>query len=191
MTTPAPRPLPHDPYIIAVCEALTAAGLEPAEFWTSDGETVGTYCYLNAVITLDPSGTHDVDHDDIPVGTPWPHGLILIWEWHTGREENTERGALWMFAEVKADGSNEYPTWLPVHGDTGPEVLAEAARMVVDRRITPGHFHNGGYPGGTFDFQGRHWEQAAELETACAAWDTDDAEPAAPAVSGAGTEGGR
>lgn len=71
------RNLPHDPYITAVCDALTEAGLELTDHcWTDDGETRGTYCYLNAVITLDPSGTIASDDEDIPVGTPWPHGLL-------------------------------------------------------------------------------------------------------------------
>ena len=72
--------LPHAPYITAVTEALSFARLTPAEYWTSDSETRGTYCYLNAVITLDPSSTYDLDHEDIPAGTPWPHGLLLTWE---------------------------------------------------------------------------------------------------------------
>lgn len=81
------KPLPHDPYITAVTEALTAAGIPLTDHsWTDDGETRGTYCYLNAVTTLDPSGTITSDDEDVPADAAWPHGLLLIWEWHTGAE---------------------------------------------------------------------------------------------------------
>lgn len=169
--------LPHDPYISAVTEALTSAGVEPADYWTSDAETRGVYCYLNAVITLDPSGTHDLDRDDIPAGVTWPHGLLLIWEWHTGLEEDgePERGPVWQFAELKGDGSNEYPTGLPVHGYAAPGAVVEAARLVIDGRIKPGHFHNGGQAGWDGGLVGGNWAQADALETAAGAWATKEA----------------
>ncbi|MET9729654.1 hypothetical protein ABZZ79_03005 [Streptomyces sp. NPDC006458] len=172
------RTLPHDSYIEAVTETLTANGLKPAELWTDDGESRGTYCYLNAVITLDPSGTHDTDDEDLPEGTPWRHGLLLIWEWHTGIEEEDgepERGPLWLFAELKADGSCEYPTTLPVYGYASPAAIVEAARKVISREIGAGHLFNGGTP--TWDGQliGDSWEQHAELDAACEAWGTDEA----------------
>ncbi|MET9729739.1 hypothetical protein ABZZ79_03430 [Streptomyces sp. NPDC006458] len=176
------RALPHDPYITAVCDALTAAGLElTGSSWTDDGESRGTYCYLNAVITLDPSGTHDTDDtddEDLPAGTPWRHGLLLIWEWHTGIEEEDgepARGPLWLFAELRADGSNEYPTTLPVYGYASPAAIVEATRKVISREIGAGHSFNGGTP--TWDGQliGDSWEQRAELDTACEAWGNDEA----------------
>jgi hypothetical protein len=160
--------LPHDPYITAVCDALTTDGLEPADHsWTDDCETRGTYCYLNAVITLasGDEGARDA--------AAWPHGLLLIWEWHTGVEADQgepDRGPVWLFAELKADGSNEYPTDLPVHGYASPAAVVEAARKVVAREIDAGSFHghsgprwNGGVIGGT-------WERHAELDAACEAW---------------------
>ncbi|WP_262702027.1 MULTISPECIES: hypothetical protein [Streptomyces] len=169
--------LPHDPYITAVIDALTAAELKPAEWWSSDGETKGVYCYLTAVITLDPSSTHDLDAEEIPSGTPWPHGLLLIWEWHTGREENgdPERGPVWQFAELKRDGSTEYPTSLPVYGYASPAAIVEAARKVIDRSIGAGHFHNFGEPKWSGGVIGDSWERADELEAACAAWETTGA----------------
>jgi hypothetical protein len=162
----------HDPYITAVTEALSFARLTPAEYWTSDSETRGTYCYLNAVITLDPSGTYDLDDEDIPAGTAWPRGLILIWEWHTGREEggDPERGPSWQFAALKADGSNEYPTGLPVYGYASPAAVVEAARKVIDHSIKPGHFHNFGQPGWDGGIVGDSWERADELDAAATAW---------------------
>jgi len=161
--------LPHDPYVTAVCEALSAAGREPTDStWTDDCETRGTYCYLNAVITLDPSGTitrgRDADNAD------WPHGLLLIWEWHTGIEAEygePERGPIWQFAALKDDGSNDYPTWLPVQGYASPAAIVEAARKVIARDIGAGHFHNGGQPTWDGGVIGDSWDRADELEAAC------------------------
>lgn len=175
-----PRTLPHDPYITAVCDALTEAGLELTErCWTDDGETRGTYCYLNAVITLDPSKTSELDRDDIPTDTAWPHGLLLIWEWHTGIEAEygePERGPQWTFAELKSDGSNEYPTDLPVYGYASPTAVVEVARKVVGNEIKPGSFHNlGQWRGWDGGIIGDSWERADELDAACEAWGTDEA----------------
>lgn len=175
MTT---RTLPHDSYIEAISDALTKAGLEPTDHsWTDDSESQGTYCYLNAVITLDPSGTVGMWREDIPAGTPWPHGLLLIWEWHTGIEADQgepDKGPLWKFAQLKDDGSTEYPTELPVYGYASPAAVVEAARKVIAREIGPGHFHNFGraqWDGGVI---GDSWERADELEIACDAWAVEE-----------------
>lgn len=169
-----PRALPHDDYITAVCDALTAAGLEPGDgTWLSDSETRGMYCYLGAVIELDPSNTRNLCRDDIPAGTAWPHGLILTWEWHTGAEADQgepEKGPYWEFAAMKDDGSNEYPTQLPVYGYASPAAVVEAARKVIDHSIGAGDFYNGGQPrwdGGTI---GDTWQQADQLDAACETW---------------------
>ncbi|MFE7954438.1 hypothetical protein [Streptomyces sp. NPDC057413] len=172
------RELPQDGYIEAVSEALTAAGLEPTDHsWTEDSETRGVYCYLNAVITLDPSGTVGDWPEDIPAGTPWPHGLLLLWEWHTGAEEGgPEKGPLWQFAELKADGSSEYPTDLPVYGYASPAAVVQAARKVIDREISPGSFYNLGQPHGwDGGIIGDSWERADELDAACEAWGAKEA----------------
>ncbi|MGM9380304.1 hypothetical protein [Streptomyces antibioticus] len=168
------RALPHDPYITAVGDALTAAGLELTDYcWTDDGETRGMYCYLNAVITLDPSGTVGVFAEDIPAGTAWPHGLLLIWEWHTGIEAELgepEKGPIWQFAELKADGSSNYPTDLPVYGYASPAAVVEAARKVISREIGAGHFFNGGWAAWDGGIIGDSWERADELDAACETW---------------------
>lgn len=171
-----PRALPHDPYITAVCDALTAAGLEPTEDWTDDGETRGTYCYLNAVITLDPDHTHDLDHDDIPADAQWPHGLILIWEWHTGAEDGEPgRGPQWLFAELKRDGFNEYPTSLPVSGYASPAAVVDAARKVIAGEIGAGSFYGYGRPKWDGGLIGDSWDRAGELDAACETWGTAEA----------------
>lgn len=172
------RTLPHDPYITAVCDALTAAEQELTEqCWTDDGETRGTYCYLNAVITLDPSGTIASGDDDARDNAAWPHGLLLIWEWHTGIEAEhgePERGPQWLFAELKDDGSNEYPTGLPVYGYASPAAIAEATRKVLSREIGAGNPFSFGaamWDGGII---GDSWERADELDAACEAWGKDE-----------------
>jgi hypothetical protein len=168
------RTLPQDPYITAVCDALTAAGLEPTDYTrTDDCETRGTYCHLNAVITLDPSGTLASDEEDARDGAAWPHGLLLVWEWHTGVEADQgepSKGPVWLFAALKADGSNEYPVSLPVYGYASPAAVVEAARKVLAREIKPNPYSmfgevlwDGGVIGGT-------WERHAELDAACETW---------------------
>ncbi|MEV2203718.1 hypothetical protein AB0E11_27680 [Streptomyces fradiae] len=167
--------LPHDPYITAVVEAFTAAGLEPTEHWTDDGETKGTYCHLNAVITLDPSGTHDLDDEDVPAGTPWRHGLLLAWEWHTGAEEGWEKGPFWEFAALKADGSCQYaPATLPVTGYASPRAVVDAARKVIAREIKPNSSSMFGdviWGGGII---GEAWERHVEVDAACEAWGAEE-----------------
>ena len=150
------RQLPHDVYITATVDALTAAGLEPADAWTSDAETRGTYCYLDAVITLDPD-TSGLDADR------WPHGLILTWEWHTGIEDDEpERGAYWEWAHLVDShgqcGEREAFTTL---GCPSPAYVVESVRALIERRnqSTPAE----------------RWEHADELDAACEAWGADEA----------------
>lgn len=130
---PETRTLPHDPYITAIVDALTEAGLEPADSWTSDADTRGVYCYLNAVITLDP------DTSGLPKET-WPHGLVLIWEWHTGLDDyDTERGPSWQWAcGVDSHGQTEQPDSLPVPGWVAPAMLAATvATLAHAGKATP------------------------------------------------------
>lgn len=165
---------PHDPYIDAVVTALEDAGLTVPDSRTDDGETRGTYCYLNAVVELDPSGVHDIPAEEIPAGTAWPHGLLLIWEWHTGIEADQgepDKGPQWLFAELKDDGSNEYPTVLPVYGYASPAAVVDAARKVISCEIQPGDFYNlGQWRGWTGGLIGDAWDQADTLDAACEAW---------------------
>lgn len=176
-------PLPHDPYITAVADALTTAGLNVVDGHTDDAETHGTHCYLNAVITLDPSGTADLPGDQL-IEAPWPHGLILAWEWHTGTEDDgPEHGPQWWFAALNADGSNEHPTDLPVYGYASPAAIVEAARRVIGHEIRPASTHDGGqWRGWTGGIIGDAWDHANELDAACEIWAADEAEDAAIAA---------
>lgn len=171
-----PRTLPHDDYITAVIDALTAAGLAPAEHWTSDGETKGTYCHLNAVITLDPSNARDLDDEETPAGTPWRNGLILSWEWHTGAEDGWEKGPFWQFAALKEHDVCQYPpVQLPVYGYASPAAVVEAARKVIAHEVKPDPYSSFGaaiWGGGVI---GDTWERHAELDAACEAWGSAEA----------------
>ncbi|MDT7847245.1 hypothetical protein [Streptomyces justiciae] len=163
------RTLPHDDYIEAVYAALENAGLPVQDAFTEDSETRGLYCYLNAVITIDLVYTSH--------GEDWPHGLLFIWEWHTGIEADQgepDRGPVWLFAEAKSDGSNEYPTVLPVYGYASPAAVVQAARKVIAREIGPGSFN--GISSARWDGEliGGSWDQADELNAACEAWGTDE-----------------
>lgn len=163
------RTLPHDDYIEDVTVALDEAGLRVKDIRTDDCETRGTYCYLNAVIELDLYGTSFEE--------AWPEGLLLIWEWHTGIEADQgepDRGPVWQFAELKGDGSNEYPTDLPVHGYASPAAIVEAARYVIAREIGAGSFYSYGAPKWDGGIVGGSWERADELDAACEAWGAED-----------------
>ena len=63
--------LPHDSYMAAVADALTAWGVTPSQWWTEtpDGEQ------LDAVFLWD-DGTPSPEH--------WPYGVYLGWDQHAG-----------------------------------------------------------------------------------------------------------
>lgn len=121
MTT---RTLPHTSYIDAVEAALTEAQMKPEQVdaFVEDSYDVA---YLRGVITLTP------DTSGIPASR-YPHGLLLIWDWHTGLDDDNERGADWQWARVNKDGSNTWPyNELPVPGWVAPPMLAAAAATLA------------------------------------------------------------
>jgi hypothetical protein len=150
--------LPQDTYIAAVAAALNAAGIDVADRWTSDGESKGIHPYLDAVITLAPiDGQGDDDG--------WPDGLLLLWEWHTGLEDGgPERGPVWRWAELHADGSNEHPDELMVAGYASPDAVVTAARKAIAHELGA-------------ELIGGSWEYAGVLNAACEAWGAGE-EPA-------------
>jgi hypothetical protein len=121
---PETRTLPHDPYITAIVDALTEATLVPeqADAFVEDSYDVP---YLRGVITLTP------ETSGIPADR-FPHGLILIWDWHTSRDEDYDRGPIWQWARLNDDGSSRYPYEpLPVPGWVAPAMLAATAATLV------------------------------------------------------------
>ncbi|CAL9663773.1 hypothetical protein SUDANB1_07108 [Streptomyces sp. enrichment culture] len=115
--------LPHTPYIDAVETALTAAQMEPeqADAFVEDSYDVP---FLRGVITLTP------ETSGIP-GDRYRYGLILIWDWHTGRDEDADRGPSWHWARLNEDGSNRDPEPLPVPGWVAPEMLTAAVATLA------------------------------------------------------------
>lgn len=125
------RTLPHNPYIDAIEVALTEAKLEPeqADAFVEDSYDVP---YLRGVITLTP------ETSGIPADR-FPHGLIIVWDWHTGRDEDYDRGASWQWARLNEDGSSKWSfEELPVPGWVAPAMLAAAvATLAHTGKATP------------------------------------------------------
>lgn len=118
------RTLPHTSYIDAVEAALTEAQVKPEQV-DAFVEDSGDVAYLRGVITLTP------ETSAIPADR-FPHGLLLIWEWHTGLDDDNERGAEWQWARRNDDGSCQYPyTTLPVPGWVAPPMLAAAVATLA------------------------------------------------------------
>jgi hypothetical protein len=141
--------LPHDPYIAAVIAALTTAGLEPDDAWTSDAETDpygdGTEMMLSAVLRW--NGDHTAIAD-----AALPDGMLLLWE-HSAEQ--------WQWAEVRPDGSNELPDWLPhlpIWSDPAAVVTTLQALLA-------------GLPAPETDAV--EWPRADESRAAVAAWAAD------------------
>lgn len=93
--------LPHDEYMTAVANALTAYGLEPDQWWSSD----------------DDSGTPDTDRLDgifqWRTGTAntehWPHGVYLTWDQYDGWRLIEEGGGRNMHALSEDSGTYSHP----------------------------------------------------------------------------------
>lgn len=104
------RELPHDPYITAVTDTLTAAGLEPTEWWTSDDE-LDRYRdddFAGLATMLDAFLVWDDEHPAL-TATAHKHGIALVWE-HPAEQ--------WQWAPRKANG----------HLDRDPEFVATLGR---------------------------------------------------------------
>lgn len=145
--------LPHDLYISAVTDTFTAVGLDPADTTLDDCDTRGLHCYLRAILTFD-AATSRIDP------ARWPHGLILIWEWHTGIEAadgEPDRGPVWLWAALLRDGSTGEPALLPVDGYANPVQVAAAVHELDETGTAAKH-----RPG--------RWDCAVTLDNACTVW---------------------
>ncbi|MEU7377680.1 hypothetical protein [Streptomyces albidoflavus] len=118
--------LPHDPYIVAVVDALTAAGLEPDDWWASDAETdpyedgpdAGCTTMLSAVLRWDAD--EDADKD----------GLFLFWD-HPAEQ--------WQYAWPRPEGGNTEPEFLPLLPRWAePAAVADVARALLAGLPVPG-----------------------------------------------------
>lgn len=142
--------LPHDPYITAVIDALTSAGLEPTDAWTSDAEIdpyrtdgdAGCATMLTAVISWD--GDHPAIADAVA-----PDGMLLFWD-HPAEQ--------WQYAERDAGGGNTRPEFIPRLGRySQPEAVVAAVRALLAGQPQPeGH--------------APYWHEADGVRTAVDAW---------------------
>jgi hypothetical protein len=141
--------LPHDPYITAVVDTLTAASLEPDTYWTSDAETdpyedgpdAGCTTMLNAVIRWDD----DTDDDT--------GGLLLFWD-HPAEQ--------WQHARPRAEGGNTEPEFLPKLGrySDPAAVVATVRALLVGEPLPEGY--------------APYWHPADAVKRAVAAWEADE-----------------
>jgi Family of unknown function (DUF6292) len=67
--------LPHDEYMAAVVDALTARGIAPAQWWTSEDDSGASTARLDGVFQWH-TGAVDPGH--------WPHGVYLSWDQYDG-----------------------------------------------------------------------------------------------------------
>lgn len=144
--------LPHAPYIDAVAAEFTNTAMTPEQ---ADAIVEDSYDvpWLRGVITLTP------ETSGIPADR-YRHGLILIWDWHTGRDENYERGPAWQWARLNEDGSSSLPEPLPVPGWVMPAMLAGAVVTLA---------HTGTATPMT---SGWHQHLRAPVQTAIEEWET-------------------
>lgn len=142
------KPLPHDPYITAVIDALTAAGVEPDSFWTSDaeidpyatGDDAGCTTMLTAVIGWD---------DDTDDGG----GLLLLWD-HPVEQ--------WQYARPRVEGGHTVPEFLPTLGRYAHpgSVVATVSALLAGDPAPEGHAPD--------------WREADAARAAVDAWAEDE-----------------
>lgn len=140
-------PLPHDPYITAVIDALTAAGLEPTFAETRDTEEnrfdPASGAELDALLVWD--GDHPVVADAVA-----PDGIVLLWE-HPAEQ--------WQWAPRKQHGELEYgPEFLPKLGRwSDPDaVVATVRALLAGEPLPEGH--------------APYWHPADDVRRAVDAW---------------------
>lgn len=145
------RELPHDPYITAVVDALTAAGLEPTTAETRDTEEnrfdpdTGTELDALLVWNGDASGLDPDVHED---------GIALLWE-HPAEQ--------WQWAPRKQHGELEHePDFLPNLGRWS----APASVVATVRALLTGEPLPEGYA--------PYWHPADSVRRAIAAWESGE-----------------
>lgn len=148
--------LPHDPYIEAVVNALTAAGLEPTTAETSDAEpnrydANGLTTQLDALLVWDgdtPALNTDA-HED---------GIALIWE-HPAEQ--------WQWAPRKLHGElerePEFLAALPRWAD--PDLVVLVVRELLAARPVPVMPST----------SGPLWSRHGEARAAVAVWEAGEA----------------
>lgn len=142
---------PHDQYIAAVVDALTAAGLEPTTAQTSDAEsnrydTSGLTTQLDALLVWDGDapGLNADEHED---------GIALVWE-HPAEQ--------WQWAPRKAHGELEHePEFLPLSRWASPHDVVTVVHQLLAGQPAPDGLRD-------------RWFHHAAAQAAVDAWSTQD-----------------
>lgn len=143
--------LPHDPYITAVVDALTAAALEPTSAETRDTEEnrfdpdSGTELDALLVWDGDAPGLDTDVHED---------GLVLLWE-HPAEQ--------WQWAPRKRHGELEWePEFLPKLGrySDPAAVVATVRALLAGEPLPEGH--------------APYWHPADSVRRAITAWESGE-----------------
>ncbi|MBP5930165.1 hypothetical protein F3K39_19040 [Streptomyces sp. LBUM 1479] len=138
---PEPRTLPHDPYITAVVDALTAAGLEPTTAETRFDPDSGNELDALLVWDGDAAGLNTDECED---------GFVLLWE-HPAEQ--------WQWAPRLHHGALE---WEPEFLASLPRWVDPAVVVIVVRELLAGR------PAPTS--VGPLWTGHAQTQAAVDAW---------------------
>lgn len=137
--------LPHDPYMDAIDQALTTAGLGGSDGWTSVGDEYDDHGgLLPSAVFLWSRNEPAVNTDELP------DGLVLHWTSEAG----------WEYAPLLPDGSNEAPlrhTFLDVWA--APDLAVATVRELL--------------AGDKPTRRDGEWEHAETAKAAVEAWRAD------------------
>jgi hypothetical protein len=89
--------LPHDDYMQAVADALTAAGIAPARWWASEDDSGAGTDRLDGVFQWH-HGVANLEH--------WPHGVYLSWDQYDGWRLIEDGGGrnIWELSQETSSG---------------------------------------------------------------------------------------
>lgn len=133
--------LPHDEYMAAVADALTARGLEPSKWWTTEDDSGADTDRLDGIFQW----PHDVSPEH------WPHGVYLTWDQYDG----------WRLIE-DGGGRNIYA----LSEDSG--VYSDPRQIAADVKARLTHGLDGWSPG-PICIADHHWDTRATHD-AVEAW---------------------
>ncbi|MFJ4682038.1 hypothetical protein [Streptomyces sp. NPDC088789] len=136
--------LPHDEYMAAVADALTACGIAPAQWWTSEDDSGASTARLDGIFQWH-TGAADPSH--------WPHGVYLSWDQYNG----------WRLIESGGGRS--------IH-DLSPDsrIYCDPRQIAADTRARLKHGLDGWSPG-PITIDGDRWDTRATM-AAVERWET-------------------
>lgn len=138
--------LPHDSYMTAVADALTAVGIAPSQWWTSEDDSGANSDRLDAVFQWHDGAAHP-EH--------WPHGVYLTWDQYDG----------WRLTE--AGGGRNIHT---LSADS--RIYCDPRQVAVDVRARLTHGLDGWTPG-PICISGAPWDGQA-IKAAVEGWEASE-----------------